>query len=252
MSVESKSQPVSSAPVIASSDLTMTVERDGFAIVESVINQARVESLRRAVAELPESDAVRRRTNVYGVRHLLDASQAVRDLAASDEIRSLVIPVLGPECFAVRATFFDKVPGANWNLRWHQDGVIAVRERIETPGFTAWSQKAGVWQVRPPEGVLAGMLAIRVHLDDCPRQNGALRVLAGSHQRLLDRGEIVADKSLFREYVCEVGCGGVVAMRPLALHASSSAESPVNRRVIHLEYAAADLPTPLAWVARIA
>jgi hypothetical protein len=36
---------------------------------------------------------------------------------------------------------------------------------------------------------------------------------------------------------CLVGAGGVVAMRPLLLHASSKAESDRPRRVIHIEYA---------------
>lgn len=30
----------------------------------------------------------------------------------------------------------------------HQDNVIAVKERRDVAGFTAWSQKAGVWQVQ--------------------------------------------------------------------------------------------------------
>jgi hypothetical protein len=36
-------------------------------------------------------------------------------------------------------------------------------------------------------------------------------------------------------------------MRPLLLHASSPAASPRHRRVVHLEYAAADLAGGLAW-----
>jgi hypothetical protein len=34
----------------------------------------------------------------------------------------------------------------------------------------------------PPIAVLERMLALRVHLDDCDVWNGALRVMAGSHQ----------------------------------------------------------------------
>jgi hypothetical protein len=44
-----------------------------------------------------------------------------------------------------------------------------------------------------------------------------------------------------------VPAGGVVVMRPLILHASSPAVSPSHRRVVHLEYAAEDLPGGLAW-----
>ena len=38
---------------------------------------------------------------------------------------------------------------------------------------------------------------------------------------------------------CTVGAGGVVAMRPLLLHASSKSTSDARRRVLHIEYAAA-------------
>jgi hypothetical protein len=38
---------------------------------------------------------------------------------------------------------------------------------------------------------------------------------------------------------CVVGSGGVVAMRPLTVHASSKSSVPDPRRVLHIEYAAA-------------
>jgi len=36
---------------------------------------------------------------------------------------------------------------------------------------------------------------------------------------------------------CIVRAGGVVAMRPLLIHASSKAEADLPRRVLHIEYA---------------
>ncbi|HEY2157713.1 MAG TPA: phytanoyl-CoA dioxygenase, partial [Isosphaeraceae bacterium] len=46
---------------------------------------------------------------------------------------------------------------------------------------------------------------------------------------------------------CLAGRGSVVMIRPLLLHASSPAESPRRRRVVHLEYAADPLPGGLDW-----
>lgn len=227
------------------------IERDGYAIVEDAITPSEADKLAEAIDALPDGDSVRRKANVYGIRNLLTVCEAVRGLASLENVRRLVVPVLGEACFAVRATFFDKVPDANWKLRWHQDSVIAVRERIEAPGFHAWSEKAGVMQVRPPKEVLHDMLAIRVHLDDCSRDNGPLRVLAGSHQQGWLREEIGNAKHQFEEVTCEVLRGGILAMRPLLLHASSPPESPRHRRVIHLEYATADLPDRLEWHQRV-
>ena len=41
-------------------------------------------------------------------------------------------------------------------------------------------------------------------------------------------------------------------IRPLLLHASSAAESPRRRRVVHLEYAADPLPGGLDWFEPVA
>lgn len=46
---------------------------------------------------------------------------------------------------------------------------------------------------------------------------------------------------------CAVRRGGVVLMRPLLLHASRTASAPGRRRVVHIEYAAGQLPGGLEW-----
>ena len=193
------------------------------------------------------AEIVQRRGAIYGIRNLLAVSPEMQELARSKTIRSLVEPILGGACFAVRGTFFDKVPGANWNLSWHQDSVIAVRNRADVDGFESWSLKSGVLQVQPPHEILGQMIALRIHLDDCRADNGCLRVLPGSHAHGWLDDEIEKWKAQVKEVRCEVGCGGVIAMRPLVLHASSPAESPGHRRVIHLEFAARPLPGDLQW-----
>jgi len=44
----------------------------------------------------------------------------------------------------------------------------------------------------------------------------------------------------------------LLAFRPLLLHASSPARRPMHRRVIHIEYAARPLDSPLAWHRQVA
>jgi ectoine hydroxylase-related dioxygenase (phytanoyl-CoA dioxygenase family) len=222
----------------------------GYYICENVLSRADVLRLRQAIVEVPAGDEVRRKRSVYGVRNLLEICPAVRELAVDPRIRQLVDLVLGDAAFAVRAIFFDKASNANWSLFWHQDNVISVRERKEAPGFVGWSRKAGVWQVQPPAEVLAGMMALRVHLDDSRVDNGPLRVLPGSH-----RFEWIDDlddwKQRVPEVICTVGCGGIVAMRPLLLHASAVSESADRRRVIHMEFAKDVLPHGLQWNNRV-
>ncbi|HUY90381.1 MAG TPA: phytanoyl-CoA dioxygenase family protein [Pirellulales bacterium] len=228
-----------------------TFRREGYFICNDVLSMDEVERLRRAVAELPNRSEVRRKQNVYGVRNLLEFCPPARDLAANPRVRSFATAVLGENAFAVRAIFFDKVQGANWSLFWHQDNVIAVKERREVPGFAAWSNKAGVWQVQPPAEILARTVAVRVHLDDCGPDNGPLRVLPGSHRFGWLDEQLDDWKRRVPEVVCTVRCGGIVATCPLTLHASAASQAVGHRRVIHIEYAAAELPAGLQWNHRI-
>lgn len=174
---------------------------------------------------------------------------AVKALAESAAIRALVEKVLGPEAVAVRGLLFDKTPGANWKVAWHQDLTIAVKQRREVPDYGPWSIKSGVPHVQPPAAVLEKMLTLRLHLDDCAATNGPLQVLPGSHRA----GKLSAENiECWRKKVLAVDClvksGGVLLMRPLLLHASSKATQPGHRRVIHLEFAVVELEGGLEWV----
>jgi len=169
-------------------------------------------------------------------------------LASSPLLESIVEAALGAPGFAVRGILFNKLDGANWNVAWHQDCMIPVRAQIDLPDFGPWTWKAGVLHVEPPAFVLERMITLRIHLDDCGDDNGPLRVIAGSHRNgklaAAEVAELTANK---RERVCAVSRGGIVAMHPLLLHASSKAAQPAQRRVVHLEYAVDSLPGGLQW-----
>lgn len=189
-----------------------------------------------------------RRPKSYGARNLFRTCPAVTALAGSNPLRKLIVPMLGEAAFPVRALFFDKIIGANWQVGWHQDLSVAVAERVEVPGFSGWSVKQGVTHVQPPASMLESMLTLRVHLDNCGEDNGPLRVLPGSHRH----GRLTDDQIAHRQQTgtpvtCLVPRGGVLLMRPLLLHASAPAKNPRHRRVIHLEYAANPLPGGLRW-----
>jgi ectoine hydroxylase-related dioxygenase (phytanoyl-CoA dioxygenase family) len=222
---------------IESFDERSDLNRDGFAVLTNVISASRADTLAETLAGLGAG---------YGMRNLLHACPPVASLAR--ELKALVAIVLGADAFAARGIFFDKLPGANWEVGWHQDLSIAVAERIDAPGFGGWSVKRGVPHVQPPVAVLERMLTVRLHLDDCGADNGPLRVLRGSHARgRLKDEEIEHWEQNGKEVACLVPKGGALLMRPLLLHASAPAKKPCHRRVIHLEYAADPLPHGLKW-----
>ena len=184
----------------------------------------------------------------FGIRNLLRDHAVIRELASSPEIGALTQPILGPLAMPVRGILFDKTPGANWTVPWHQDLSIAVTERHDVAGYSPWSVKAGVPHVQPPVAILQRMLTVRLHLDDCGADNGPLLVVAGSHALgILTPQQVDGLRQSSNISTCIVARGGVVLMRPLILHASHSASSPDHRRVIHLEFASQPLPAPLQW-----
>jgi ectoine hydroxylase-related dioxygenase (phytanoyl-CoA dioxygenase family) len=234
--------------MISSPAFKDAVERNGFTIVDGVITRRTVAHLISALDRVNGSASLRVRGGVFAVRNLLDVCPEVKELANSKAVRRLVEPILGAHCFPVRGILFDKVPDANWKVPWHQDLTIAVQERIDVEGFGPWSKKAGVLHVQPPAFVLESMLSVRLHLDECGEDNGALRVVPGSnHHRRIPEAKIAAHRQGLAEVVCAVGQGGAMLMRPLLLHASSPSLSPRHRRVIHLDFASADLPAGLRW-----
>jgi ectoine hydroxylase-related dioxygenase (phytanoyl-CoA dioxygenase family) len=162
--------------------------------------------------------------------------------------RELVEPILGSEFFPVRGILFDKIPDANWKVPWHQDVTIAVQDKVETEGFGPWSVKADVLHVQPPASILECMLSVRLHLDDCGEENGALRVISGSHNRgRIPEDKIQSIRGTSQNVVCNVKTGGALLMRPLLLHASSPSRIPAHRRVVHIDFAAVSLPSGMRW-----
>jgi len=229
-------------------DLAQTIDHHGFAIIPDVIDEQEIELLSHHLNRLADDRTINRRNTAYGVRDLLNVAPITRELAENERLRAIIDRILGPEARIVRAIYFDKTPEANWKVAWHQDLTITLRRRVEVEGYGPWSVKAGIIHVQPPVQILEKMLALRIHLDDADETNGALRVISGSHRAgRLSALEISNWRANQQPSYCSVRRGGVMAMRPLLLHASSAATSPSHRRVIHFEYCVAPLPKGLEW-----
>ncbi|HEU4457390.1 MAG TPA: phytanoyl-CoA dioxygenase family protein [Longimicrobium sp.] len=225
----------------------------GYALVPDVLGDGDIARILAALDDAGEGDAdgVRRKESVYAIRNLLEVVPEIRALARSAAVRALVEPVLGAGAFAVRGILFDKTPDANWKVAWHQDLTIAVRERREVEGFGPWSEKTGIAHVQPPAAVLERMITVRLHLDDCGAENGPVHIIPGSHAAGRLGAEEIQRWRATREAVptC-IPSGGALLMRPLILHASSPSTTPAHRRVVHLDFAADDLPGGLEWHGR--
>ena len=209
----------------------------GFELIAGLIGEVARRELLDAVGAV----------EVAGRRNMLSVP-VVEALATSEKLLDLVRPHTGGEPRPVRASWFNKSVETNWLVAWHQDLAIAVRERVDVPGFGAWSVKEGVPHVQPPAEVLQRMLSVRIHLDDADGENGALRVIAGTHRLgRLSAEQIAALRAEREETLCVAAAGNALLMRPLLLHASGRSTRDRPRRVLHLEYAGRDLPGGLTW-----
>ena len=212
-------------------DWRKLVEEQGFAIVPDVLTN---EDLAALLKEFSRSDLTRGRA---GVRHAMKRP-AVSALAHDIRVLKVAREILGSNALPFRATLFDKSASANWLVVWHQDTALPLRERREVPGWGPWSIKEGLNYSHAPAKALEQVLALRVHLDDSTRENGPLRVLPGTHSSGILTDDAIHQLSIRVPAVdCPVSKGGVLAMRPLVVHASSKSHSANPRRVLHIEYA---------------
>lgn len=226
-----------------------SIEADGFAVIDPVIDGNAISRLQDELQTVQSAGAVRRRNGTtFGIRNVLKLVPFVRSLLESDRLSKLVTQLGGEKARVVRSLFFDKTADANWTVLWHQDLTIAVREKRLLDGFGRWSIKAGIPHVQPPTPILERILTLRIHLDDTDESNGALRLIPGSHARgRLSASKILRLTAASKPTICRVRAGGIVAMKPLILHSSSSGSAPSHRRVLHLEFSPDELPGGLEW-----
>jgi len=199
-----------------------------------------VEALRTLADQLPASRAGVRLTGGGALSSLLGPVGSIGRLART---------IQGEAAQPVRIVLFDKSAAANWMVPWHQDRTIAVRSRCDVPGFGPWSTKAGMHHVEPPFGILAAMITLRVHLDDCDADNAPLLIVPGSHRLgRVPAGETAACAQSFGHVVCMAQVDDIWAYATPILHASERARRPSRRRVLQVDYAAIDLPGGLEWL----
>ena len=207
------------------------IDEKGYAVVPGVFAAGEMIALLVSLGDLIQQD------HRAGIRHVLK-HPAIKTIAHDRRLLAIARAILGDSAFPFRATLFDKSPDSNWLIAWHQDTALPIVEKKPAPGWGPWSVKDEVIYAHAPASSLEQVLALRVHLDDSTAENGSLRVLPGTHRLGVLSDHQVSRAAAERGAVeCTVQKGGVAAMRPLIVHASSKSESNESRRVLHIEYA---------------
>lgn len=221
----------------------------GYTLVPAVLERQALDILTTLLGEMESRHQEHNREGkTFAMRDVFAEEPELLKFASAPPLLDLACLLAGQSARPTKATYFDKRPEANWSLPLHQDLTITVHTKVEIPGYTHWSIKAGAPHVQPPVRVLEGIVALRIHLDDCPAENGVLEVVPGSHLQGRISAEALRKMHLDgRAVICPARAGDVLAMRPLLVHGSSKARVPKRRRVLHVEYATAELDAPLQW-----
>ena len=208
------------------------VDSSGYRIVSGVFDAAETTELLRAI------DALGLTRGRAGARHLMRHA-VVHDAANDPRMMAIAREFVGASAVPYRATLFDKSSARNWLIPWHQDTALPLRARRDgVAGWGPWSIKSEIIYAHAPATALSRVIALRLHFDDSRDDNGPLRVLPGTHVHgVLSESAIERFVREVAPVDCLVPSGGIIAMRPLLLHASSKAISDRPRRVLHIEYA---------------
>ena len=185
-----------------SSDVIRILGEDGFVLKKSSLGKNKIAALR------DECDGLVTDKRRAGIRGAYSSSSLIRELV--DDHFGLG-RCLGWQGKMFRCLIFDKRPGANWKVGWHQDINIKNVDGEILP----WER-------------LGEVCTFRLHLDPTPERNGALKVIPGSH--LNGKGENDSVK------VVEAEPGDVLVLSPLLYHASSESSEPGHRRILHVDY----------------
>jgi len=226
------------------------IQNSGYTVLDDIYSHQEIQNIIAVITQANQFSAAFRKTeDLFAIRRFLKEVPLSKPLIFNQKLKN-IISDLDPGCFAVKSIYFDKPEKSNWFVAWHQDLTISVNNRVDLPGFNFWTKKFEQYSVQPPIEFLETGFTIRIHLDDTDENNGALKVIPGSHLKNIMRAND-PNLNLKKEELCPVRAGGIMVMRPLLMHASDRTTSNNQRRVIHIEFNNLELPAELGWAEKL-
>ena len=223
------------------------ISEKGYTAIDDILDDSEIENIISTINEADDSNPTfRKTTDLFAIRQFLKTVPKVSQLIFNNKLKRVIDELFGGDYFVVKSIYFDKPEQSNWFVSYHQDLTISVDKKVDVPGFSGWTVKQDQYAVQPPLNILEDNFTIRIHIDDTNENNGALKVIPGSHKKGIYRPENI-DWSIETEDICSVKRGGIMIMRPLLLHASDRTTNNEKRRVIHIEFSRTELPKELNW-----
>lgn len=223
------------------------MEQKGFCIIKGIYSSDEIQSIITLIDTLNTSKPTFRKSeDLFVIRQFIKELPEIKKLVFNENLQSAINTIAGNDYFIVKSIYFDKPEKSNWFVAYHQDLTISIDKKIEMEGFNFWTSKHEQYAVQPPTSLLENIFTIRIHLDDTDEENGALKIIEGSHFKQICRPETIDWKSE-KETYCNVEQGGIMLMKPLLLHGSNRTTNQKRRRVIHIEFSNTVLPEGINW-----
>lgn len=223
------------------------IKQAGHTVIPNVYNDDEVNSIIDKIEKSDhKSSTFRKSEDLFAIRQFLKEIPEVKNLIFNENLRTIIAQLFGTDFFVIKSLYFDKPPSSNWYVAYHQDLTISVDRKTKLDGYGPWTVKHNQFAVQPPVHILENIITVRIHLDETNTENGALKVINGSHLKEIYRPEEI-DWSCESETYCKVPKGGVMIMKPLLLHSSGRTTNQKRRRVIHIEFSNILLPDSLGW-----
>jgi ectoine hydroxylase-related dioxygenase (phytanoyl-CoA dioxygenase family) len=201
------------------------ISEKGFTVIDNVYTKDEIERINTVISSADNSsDTFRKSKDIFAIRQFLKEVPETIPVIFNEKLNRIIRHFFGEKYFVVKSIYFDKPQKSNWFVAYHQDLTISVDKRVETDGYGPWTVKLNQFAVQPPIDVLENIFTVRIHLDDTDENNGALKVVPGSHAKKIYRPETI-DWSVETEATCNVNAGGIMIMKPLLLHSQEGQQT---------------------------
>jgi ectoine hydroxylase-related dioxygenase (phytanoyl-CoA dioxygenase family) len=223
------------------------LKNNGYTIIPDVFTNSECnEILNRIELADTNNNTFRKSADLFAIRQFLKEVPATQSIILNNNLNNIIQELFGSDFFITKSIYFDKPAQSNWFVSYHQDLTISTDKKLELQGYGPWTVKQNQFAVQPPLAILENNFTIRIHLDNTDENNGALKVIPGSHQKGIYRPETI-DWNKETEDICKVNKGSIMIMRPLLLHSSGRTINSDKRRVVHIEFSNQELPAGLNW-----
>lgn len=232
-------------------DYKNDIEEKGFTVIPDIFSNNEIDTIITNIENTEKNNtSFRKSAGLFAIRHFLNEIPQAQALILNEKLKQIINELFGNDYFIVKSIYFDKPQNSNWFVSYHQDLTISTDKKSEIEGYGPWTTKNNLFAVQPPIAVLQNIYTVRIHLDDTDENNGALKVVPGSHNKEIYRPETI-NWDVETATTCPVTKGGIMIMKPLLLHSSSRTTNGNQRRVIHIEFASTKLAEPLNWAEKL-